>query len=78
MKDNVDLIDEINRLKMEKHLVGQMIKETDNTTEQLIKVANPKRSRAKSARVGPHSEQHIMEYKTDIELFDNQLQELET
>ena len=30
MKDNVDLIDEINRLKMEKHLVGQMIKETDN------------------------------------------------
>ncbi len=78
LKDNVDLIDEINRLKMEKHLVGQMIKETGYTTEQLIKVANPKRTRAKSARVGPHSEQHIMELKTDIEMFYNQLQELET
>lgn len=33
LKDNVDLIDEINRLKMEKHLVDQMIKETKHTTD---------------------------------------------
>lgn len=70
LKDNVDLIDEINRLKMEKHLVDQMIKETKHTTDQLIQVANPKRSRAKSARVGHHSELHITELKADIELFD--------
>lgn len=74
----MDLIDEINRLKMEKHLVGQMIKETGYTTDQLIRVANPKRGRAKSARVGPRGDHLINELRQDIQLFDSQLQELET
>ena len=67
LQDNVSLIDEINRLKMEKHLLSQKIKETGTTIAQLTSgVGMPKmKSRAKSARIGgPKTTDHtVMEMK---------------
>lgn len=36
LNDNVDLIDEINKLKMEKHSLAQKVKEKGYTIQELL------------------------------------------
>ena len=67
LKDNVDLINQINALKKERHVIQQKIKEIGFTIKELEQAGvssggrRPPRMRAKSARVGSSIENQFKE-----------------